>query len=741
MATLGEAIREYDQATAGLPEASKQWLTAALDPFHDTPLHLNGYPGLQSRKTITTVYKTTFSLESQTSGNPSPVSSFKPVQLGAQQTLLSVPTNDVNIQYGSVLTSAEEAFTMPYVTDLPPSSARPFNMAQSSPGAWAPAPLTVWWTQPDGSSAGYRVFPKLPDIPFRVVATGLELKDTTPEMYRQGLLYVSSAPLSKQPHTVWLQQGGTNPDDPFNPPDPDPGDNPVTPDDNDPLRPGTGPNPLHLNYRNKPVMVAQSALAAPPLLREDMETGKYTLGPMGVPEATGATPLAVVGDDPLMGVTFAPQPGLRQVHQFDGVRTWQTNPDNPLLMPQATMSYSQTQQLEYLSREDSVKALQQPTEMIQVVFPNPTQLIVSAATMSGTPTLITVNDVISVTARASKTFTNGAGSFTHYYWSVRTQSLGLLDLDKMKKYPSTVASTISAASTYTVYRVDLNDNYEETLWELQSVPPSSSNLEPDSGAITLAEIALGHSGRLGRMRKPTPPATTSSSRATRMSISSSPVPATWVAPSRAANRSVVMQDTTEWPLWKGAYVVPRMINEPEWDAASDLDSLNAVTASLSSGSFGGREILVGLSPDRRYWSLTNGSTSGWAECTLNVVGANFNPVSTSVQGETQTVNIGTNPGTKLVVTLVYYCEMLPPTDDTTLLTLAKPAAMYDPDVLRVYSAARAGMPLATPVKNNSIGGWLMLVASLVGAAIRATAKIKQAYQKNPPGASAALLRK
>lgn len=249
--------------------------------------------------------------------------------------------------------------------------------------------------------------------------------------------------------------------------------------------------------------------------------------------------------------------------------------------------------------------------------------------------------------------------------------------------------------------------------------------------MPLSEYIVGSSGHLVSEEDATPPEPTSIVKASD-GISSVPVPATWLAGSRNATRSVVMQDTTEWPLWKGAYVVPRMLAEPEWDSARDLSVLTtAARSGLNQGPMAGKEMLVGLSPDRRYWSLTNGSSSNWAETTLNIVGANFNQdaaSSTLTRDGTTNVTVSTNPSTKLTVTLIYYCEMIPPADDVTLLSMAKPAAIYDPHVLEVYSATRASMPVATPVKNNAIGGWLLLIASLVGSALRATSAVARAYQ-------------
>lgn len=47
-----EALLSSISRKAGITEDGKQWLIAALDPFHDNPIHCNGFPDNRSDASV-----------------------------------------------------------------------------------------------------------------------------------------------------------------------------------------------------------------------------------------------------------------------------------------------------------------------------------------------------------------------------------------------------------------------------------------------------------------------------------------------------------------------------------------------------------------------------------------------------------------------------------------------------------------------------------------------------------------
>lgn len=765
MASLGTAIAAMEQATAPMPPTSKAWLTAALDPFHDTALKLSGYPGLQSRKTVTTVYKTIFSLEAPAADGQSPTASFVNIAPATSLTSLSVPSNDVNIQIGSTLTASAGVFTLPYVAEQPPSSLKPFQLSATSPGAWGPAPVTVWWKQSDGRSAGYRIFPALPNIPFRVVAMGAEVKDVTPEMYRQGMIYCSSPPLSKSPHTVWMKEAeGYVPE-----PDPIPGITAL----NQQLMIGQSVNVEDLQPT---LSIATQSLPGYRLVSNPIPTTAVAVVTRPLEQTGGLAPtldtlkqartakingsLIPYPVDKLALQERSPDPGLVPRYQAAGVEV----PDQPIyysfpsplrLALASSVPGSSSKGFTVVFKEcagflylGTVETSTEANERFRGVYPlgvpylatgnplipdvvnptNDTAFIQGMGAADYVPTYVLNPQTLDGSQPSWSDGTTGdlpaPGQGGSVKWDPRAQ----ISIVGQLGGPATSGTTMAAQRGAIMIAPDLAllccglvtgsplvpvDVYGAE-GELDPYPPIPALQRRLGAAPTYSNAASNgptvRSG--GQLVTPIGPRLRDGEVQGALGL---PCPATWVASSRAVERSLTMADTTEWPLWKGAYIVPRMIGEPEWDSSRDLDTLNSITReSLVEGPMTSKEMIVGLSPDGEYWSLVSGSTSSWAETTVNVVGANF---------------AGDGPTTKLVVTLIYYCEMMPPATERVLVSMATPAAIYDPDVLRVYATARAGMPLATPVANNAIGGWLMLVAGLVGSALKATSAISNAYAR------------
>lgn len=534
--------------TKDLNPQSKDWLVAALDPFHDAPLRVEGFPGLENRRSVTTVYKSTFTIEGGTQITPN----YTPVTLGEDNVALQVDSNEVNIQFSPVVTADSSVYTLPVMPGQPPGLSRPFDLSKPQTNQWGPAPITVWWKNSSGST-GYRVFPKVPDTPFRIVAIGYEVRDVTPEMYRQGTIFTSSAPLTSIRHNVWL----------------------------------------------------------------------------------GSETLTAAGDLRLAPEAKAMAPSAR-------------------LIPCVCAGQTQTSSTHYVYYLQATTW--SPAWNDQIVWMDPLDMEEIGFSQMGGGMLLTHPD-------ATGTPVPWQGNPTSVMSDINTAvAAGALGVGKcyMKLYDPATGTDVRGQAVVSY------DNFALTGAPNPTLIPTAA------------------------------------------------VQAKWLASSRTATQSLLLQDTTEWELAKGAYIVPRMIDTPVWDSSASLDTL-APTAALTSGAQTGRDMLVSRDPAGKYWSLCAGSTSSWAECTANIVGAAFR------NGE----EVGL---TRLTVTVRMFCEILPSPADTTLMTLARPAAPYDPHILSVYSRARNMMPLATAVKNNAIGGWLLLVVQAIRAAVTIARKIREAIR-------------
>ncbi len=72
---------------------------------------------------------------------------------------------------------------------------------------------------------------------------------------------------------------------------------------------------------------------------------------------------------------------------------------------------------------------------------------------------------------------------------------------------------------------------------------------------------------------------------------------------------------------------------------------------------------------------------------------------------TGAVYLGLSKPTVLTVTVNMYYEYFPSAADSSLVTLAKPSASYDPLALEMYSEAISTMPVSVPASMNGFGDW------------------------------------
>jgi len=188
-ATRSEKILDRIGQRLGLSDAGKQWLIAALDPFHDNPLDCVGYPDGSTSPCVTRVQKYTQTLtfppgltananwDLMVLDTPHPqLLKLYYSQIAGTTTgqplnvLVNVNTNTVN--FGGLL-----------CVTAPAGSNFDFNSIEigSTAGTYAIFPLVI--------------DPSITTGDFRVVAKGFEVHNVTSELYKSGTCTVFEIPL------------------------------------------------------------------------------------------------------------------------------------------------------------------------------------------------------------------------------------------------------------------------------------------------------------------------------------------------------------------------------------------------------------------------------------------------------------------------------------------------------------------------------------------------------------------
>lgn len=78
---------------------------------------------------------------------------------------------------------------------------------------------------------------------------------------------------------------------------------------------------------------------------------------------------------------------------------------------------------------------------------------------------------------------------------------------------------------------------------------------------------------------------------------------------------------------------------------------------------------------------------------------------------------GLSSQSSLTITVNYYYEYFPNASDTSLVTLAKPSASYDPVALELYSEALSALPVGVPAYMNGFGDWFAGIVSKLAPTI------------------------
>jgi hypothetical protein len=188
-ATRSEKILDRIGQRLGLTDAGKQWLIAALDPFHDNPLDCVGYPDGSTSPCVTRVQKYT-----QTLGSPPGLST----SANWDCMVLDTPHPQLEKLYYSQMAGTGTGQPQNILVNVN-SNSNPFG------GLWcvtAPAGSNFDFTSVEiGLAAGtYGLFPLTVDPTltsgdFRIIAKGFEVHNVTAELYKGGTVTTFQTPL------------------------------------------------------------------------------------------------------------------------------------------------------------------------------------------------------------------------------------------------------------------------------------------------------------------------------------------------------------------------------------------------------------------------------------------------------------------------------------------------------------------------------------------------------------------
>jgi hypothetical protein len=179
-------LQKFENAHV-LSPAAADWLTVAVDPFHDVPIHPIGWPDMADVPVVVSCQKTTFSV-SQASATTTPWDCsiyFSPIIAAVDPDgLTGTYDNDTGVfTYTSAPGSTTYSGLIVSQTNL------------SGANTWPPAAVG------SNSFQQYDVMPTQQD-PYRVISAGFEVTNTTPELYKGGSVTAVSTPAGTYPNNL-----------------------------------------------------------------------------------------------------------------------------------------------------------------------------------------------------------------------------------------------------------------------------------------------------------------------------------------------------------------------------------------------------------------------------------------------------------------------------------------------------------------------------------------------------------
>jgi len=164
------ALLDKLSSMTGMTEAGKNWVTACVDPFHDTPINCTGFPDTANQSSVVQCVKLSSSISM-----PSAITTatwdcvFNLDPCPQQYTLVPTRPSSTTLTPGGVDIIAGSGTIVSGGIDTNAYSAGTAYDLISSSGL---SPLTLPGTYVSG--------------PYRLIAVGFEVINTTSELYRQG---------------------------------------------------------------------------------------------------------------------------------------------------------------------------------------------------------------------------------------------------------------------------------------------------------------------------------------------------------------------------------------------------------------------------------------------------------------------------------------------------------------------------------------------------------------------------
>jgi len=201
----GDRLLATISAQLGVSQAGREWVTAAIDPYHDTALRICGYPDIEESPSISQVVKRTYTISkpaSAGSGNwDAHISSFP--WLKAMDVNAFTGTNNLYVPNTTTITAGSGLGGL--MVDTVPNTSPPTPTFQMVVTGGTPS----WVSLDSADTAVFTVGE------WRQIAHGFEVVNTTSELNVQGLVTSYAAPFpqrsSKSNSSVFAFQNTTPP--------------------------------------------------------------------------------------------------------------------------------------------------------------------------------------------------------------------------------------------------------------------------------------------------------------------------------------------------------------------------------------------------------------------------------------------------------------------------------------------------------------------------------------------------
>lgn len=201
----GDRLLATISAQLGVSQAGREWVTAAIDPYHDTALRICGYPDIEESPSISQVVKRTYTISKPTSagsGNwDAHISSFP--WLKAMDLNAFTATNNLLVPNTTTITAGSGLGGL--MVDTVPNTSPPTPTFQMVATGGTPS----WVSLDSADTAVFTVGE------WRQIAHGFEVVNTTSELNIQGLVTSYAAPFpqrsSKSNSSIFAFQNTTPP--------------------------------------------------------------------------------------------------------------------------------------------------------------------------------------------------------------------------------------------------------------------------------------------------------------------------------------------------------------------------------------------------------------------------------------------------------------------------------------------------------------------------------------------------